>query len=144
MDSIKVLVVEDNDAFRQFIRNTVQDEIGSLTITEAADGLSAVDLALEIKPDLIVLDLGLPGLNGLEVAKIILTALAASRILFLSSDSSKEVVQEALMIGATGYVVKSDAGRELTAALRAVLRGDCFLSSRCRGLDFGLGLRMLI
>lgn len=144
MDSIKVLVVEDNAAFRQFVRNTIEEEIGSVGITEAFDGLAAIQLALEITPDLVVLDIGLPSLNGLEVAKRILNASAASRILFLSEDSSRDVVQEAFRIGARAYVVKSDAGRELTAALRAVLRGDRFVSRRGGGFNLSTGLRLLV
>lgn len=144
MDSITVLLVEDNAAFRQFVRNTIENEISSPKITETSDGLVAVQLALEINPDLIVLDIGLPSLNGLEAAKKILTSSPASKILFLSQESSKDVVQEAFKIGARGYVVKSDAGRELTAALRAVLRGDRFVSSRGEGLDFRKGLRLLV
>jgi len=144
MDSVTVLLVEDNAAFLQFVRNTIEGEITSPKIVEASDGLVAVQLALEIKPDLIVLDIGLPSLNGLEAAKKILQSSTASKILFLSQESSKDVVQEAFKFGAKAYVVKSDAGRELTAALRAVLRGDRFVSSRAEGLDFKTGLRMLV
>ena len=144
MDSINVLVVEDNAAFRQFVRNTIEREIGSVVITEASDGLAAVQLALEVRPDLIVLDIALPSLNGLEAAERILKASSASRILFLSQESSRDVVREAFRIGARGYVVKSDAGRELTAALQAVLRGDRFVSRRGDGLDFTTGLKLLV
>lgn len=144
MDSITVLLVEDNAAFRQFVRNTVEDEFGSSRVTETSDGLAAVQLALELKPDLIVLDIGLPRLNGLEAAKRILNASGTSKILFLSQESSMDVVHETFRIGARAYVVKSDAGRELTAALHAVLSGHRFLSRRCRGLDFGPGLKLLV
>jgi len=144
MDSINVLVVEDNAAFRQFVRNTIEREIGSVVITEASDGLAAVQLALEVRPDLIVLDIALPSLNGLEAAERILKASSASRILFLSQESSRDVVREAFRIGARGYVVKSDAGRELTAALQAVLRGDRFVSRRGDGFDFTTGLKLVV
>jgi DNA-binding NarL/FixJ family response regulator len=144
MDSIRVLVVEDSAVFRQFVRNTIEEEISSVRITEASDGLAAVQLALQIAPDLIVLDLGLPSLNGLEVAKIILKASAESRILFLSGESSKDIVQEAFRIGARAYVVKSDAGDELKAALRAVLRGDRFVSRRGGGFNLRAGLKLLV
>lgn len=136
---MKVLIVDDNAAFRQFVRTTVENELGSLTITEAADGVEAVRLAVQAKPDLIILDIGLPNLNGIEAAKQIREASPESKILFLSQESSADVVQAALKTGARGYVVKSDAGRELLAALRAVLRGDPFLSGRCRDFDFGTG-----
>ena len=144
MDSIKVLVVEDNAAFRQFVRNTIEDEIDSVGISEASDGLAAVQLALEIKPDLIVLDIALPSLNGLEAAQRILKSSSASKIVFLSQESSREVMQEALRIGARGYVVKRDAGRDLRAALRAVLRGDRFVSRRGDGFDFTTGLKLVV
>lgn len=144
MDSINVLVVEDNAPFRQFVRNTIEGEIGSVAITEATDGLAAVQLALEIRPDLIVLDITLPLLDGLEAARRILKASSASKILFLSQESSRDVVREAFRIGARGYVVKSDAGRELKAALRAVLRGDRFVSRGGDGLNFSTGLKLLV
>ena len=144
MDSINVLVVEDNAPFRQFVRNTIEGEIGPVAITEASDGLVAVQLALEIRPDLIVLDIALPGLDGLEAARRILKASSASKILFLSQESSRDVVREAFRIGARGYVVKSNAGRELKEALQAVLRGDRFVSRSGDGLDFTTGLKLFV
>src|ERR1700751_2908829 len=144
MDSIKVLVVEDNAWFRQFVRNSVEGEIGAVAITEASDGLTAVQLALEIRPDLIVLDIALPSLDGLEAARRILKVSSASKILFLSQESSRDVVREAFRIGARGYVVKSDAGRELKPALHAVLRGDRFVSRGGDGLNFTTGLKLLV
>jgi DNA-binding NarL/FixJ family response regulator len=144
MHSVKVLVVEDNLKFRQFVHNTLHNEIAFAEITESDDGLAAVQLAVEIKPDLIVLDISLPSLNGLEAAKRILSDSSASRILFLSEESSRDVVQEAFRIGARAYVVKSDAGRELAAALRAVLRGDRFVSRRADRLDLSTGLNLLV
>lgn len=128
IDMIKVLIVEDYAPFRQFLRTSIENELGSLTITEASDGLEAVRLALETKPDLVVLDIGLPKLNGLEVAQKLIEDSPASKILFLSEESSADIVQKAFRIGARGYVLKRDAGRELTAALRAVLRGNRFVS----------------
>jgi DNA-binding response OmpR family regulator len=144
MDSTKVLVVEDNAPFRQFVRNTIENLIAWVEITEVADGLAAVQVALEMKPDLIVLDINLPSLDGLEAARRILKDSSVSKILFLSQESSRDVVQEAFRIGATGYVVKADAGRELTAGLRAALRGDRFVSRRGGGLDFSTGLKLLV
>lgn len=140
---MKVLIVDDNSGFRQFVRTIIENEVGSLAITEASDGAESVRLALEVEPDLIVLDIGLPKLNGLEAAKKILGASPTPKILFLSQEHSTQIVQEAFKIGASGYVVKSDAGRELTAALRAVLRGDRFVGRRWNGLDFSTGLKLL-
>lgn len=144
MSRPKVLVVDDFAPFRQFVRNTVENEIGSVSITEASDGLEAVRLAIEVKPDLIILDIGLPELNGLEVAKKIISGSPASKILFLSQESSTEVLEAAIKTGASGYLIKSDAGRDLRAALRATLRGDRFISRRWRGLDLFRGLKLLL
>lgn len=115
-----------------------------MEIGEVSDGLAAVQLALEIKPDLIILDITLPSLNGLEVARRILKASPASKILFLSQEWSKDIVREGFRIGARGYVVKCDAGAELTTALRAVLRGDRFVSRPGGWHDFRTGLKLLV
>jgi DNA-binding NarL/FixJ family response regulator len=93
-----------------------------------SDGLEAVQKAEELKPDLIVLDIGLPTLNGIEVARQIRRLVPDSKILFLSQESSADVVREALSLGALGYVVKAHAGTELLAAVQAVLQGNQFVS----------------
>jgi DNA-binding NarL/FixJ family response regulator len=98
-------------------------------IGEVSDGLEAVQKAEELKPDLILLDIGLPTLNGIEVARRIRKLAPESRVIFLSQESSAEVVQEALSLGARGYVVKANAGRELLAAVEAVILGKTFVSS---------------
>jgi CheY-like chemotaxis protein len=102
----------------------------------ASDGLEAVQKAEELQPDLIVLDIGLPSLNGIEVARQIRKFSTKSKILFLSQESSAEMVQGALGTGAQGYVLKSDAGRELLEGVNAVLRGEQFVGNRFSGHDF--------
>ena len=101
----------------------------------ASDGLEAVQKAEELQPDLILLDMGLPSLNGIEVARQIRKLSPNSKILFVSQESSADVVQEALGTGAQGYVVKSDAGSELLEGVNAVLRGDRFVGNRFAGYD---------
>ena len=96
--------------------------------------MEAVQKAEEFQPDLILLDIGLPKLNGIESAKRVRATASGTRILFLSQESSPEVVDEAFRLGARGYVLKSCAGRELLRAIEAVLRGGLFVSS---ALDFG-------
>jgi DNA-binding NarL/FixJ family response regulator len=93
-------------------------------IGEVSDGLEGVRKAQELHPDLILLDIGLPGLNGIEVARRIRRFSPKSKILFVSQESSADVVQQAFSLGACGYVVKMDAGRELLAAVDAVLRDE--------------------
>jgi len=97
-------------------------------ICEASDGLEAVQKAEELKPDLILLDIGLPKLNGIQAARQIRKLAPSSKIIFLSQESSADVVQEALDLGAMGYVVKAYAGSELLAAVEAVCQGRRFVS----------------
>jgi CheY-like chemotaxis protein len=105
-------------------------------IWAVSDGLEAVRVAQRFQPDLILLDVGLPTLNGLEVARRIRTLSPTSKIVFVTQESSADVAQEALNIGASGYVVKTNAGRELIAAITVVLRGEQFVGSRFAGHDF--------
>jgi CheY-like chemotaxis protein len=98
-----------------------------------SDGLDAVQKADELQPDLILLDIGLPTLNGIEVARRIREVSPASKILFVSEDRSADIVEEALSTGAGGYVVKSDAARELLPAVNAVLEGERFVSASLAG-----------
>ena len=96
---------------------------------EVSDGLEAVQKVEELQPDLIVLDIGLPSLNGIEAARRIRKLSPESKILFVSQESSADVVQEALGTGAHSYVVKSDAGSELLPAVKAVLEAKRFISA---------------
>lgn len=92
------------------------------------DGLEAVQKAEELRPDLILLDIGLPTLNGIEVARRIRKLSPESKIIFVSQESSADVVQAALALGAQGYVVKAQAATDLVAAVEAVLAGKTFVS----------------
>lgn len=128
----RVLVVEDYEPWRRFISTTLQKQSELQVICEASDGLEAVKKAEELQPDLILLDVGLPSLNGLEAARQIRKLSPQSKILFVSQESSAEVVQEALALGALGYVLKTRAGSELLAAVEAVRQGRQFI---CSGLS---------
>jgi CheY-like chemotaxis protein len=105
-------------------------------IGEASDGLEAVQKAERLRPDLILLDLGLPTLNGIEAAQRIRMLSPESKLLFVSQDYSADVVQEALAAGACGYVIKTDARSELLTAIDVVLRGEQFLGRRFSSHDF--------
>jgi DNA-binding NarL/FixJ family response regulator len=130
-----VLLVEDFEPFRRFVRLTLQRHWSCKNILEASDGEEAVALAQEFKVDLVLLDIGLPKLNGIDVARKIREFAPQSRILFVSQESSADVVREALETGASGYVAKTDAGSELVTAISAVLRGEKFVSSKLAGHD---------
>jgi DNA-binding NarL/FixJ family response regulator len=123
------LVVEDFEPFQRFIASTLQKRPELQVICKVADGLEAVQKAQELQPDLIVLDIGLPRLNGIEAARRIRKLSPESKILFLSQESSADAVQAALALGAQGYVVKAHAGSELLTAVEAVLRGNQFVGS---------------
>jgi DNA-binding NarL/FixJ family response regulator len=125
--SLRVLLVEDFEPFRRFIRTTLQPELQ--IIAEVSDGLEAVQKAEELRPDLILLDIGLPTLNGIEVARQIRKLSSQSKILFVSQESSPDVIEEAMNSGALGYVVKAHAATELLAAVEAVSEGRKFVGN---------------
>src|SRR5271169_45516 len=129
MSSLRVLVVEDFAPFRRFICSTLAKRNDLQIVGEVSDGLEAVQKAEELKPDLILLDVGLPKLNGIEAARQIRKLAPESKILFLSQESSPDVVQEALSLGATGYVVKTRAASELFPALEAAISEKQFVGS---------------
>ena len=129
-------MVEDSEEFRKFICSALGERPELQIVGEDADGLQALERADELQPDLILLDIGLPSLNGIEVARQIRKLSPKSKILFVSQESSADVVREALGTGAHGYVVKIDAGSELLKGVSAVLRGDQFVSRRFAGHDF--------
>ena len=133
MLSTRVLVVEDFEPFRRFICSTLRTKPEFLIVAEVADGLEAVQKAQELQPDLIMLDIGLPSLNGIDAARRIRELSPKSKILFMSQESSADVVQEALSLGALGYVVKAHAGSELLPAVEEVLQGRQFVGSGLSG-----------
>ena len=121
--------MEDFEPFRQFICSTLSKRRELQVVGEVSDGLEAVWKAEDLKPDLILLDIGLPTLSGIQAGRQIRKLVPESKILFISQESSADVVQEALCLGALGYVVKTHAGSELLAAVEAVLQGRCFVSA---------------
>lgn len=131
---IRVLIVEDFEPFRAFVTSTLAQHPEFQVIGELSDGLEAVAAAAELHPDLILLDIGLPSLNGIAAARRIREHSPQSKILFVSGNQFSDIVEEALSIGAAGYLVKSDAGRQLLVAVGAVLQGKHYLSSSLSGL----------
>ena len=130
MSSVRVLIVEDFVPFRQFISSRLATKPDLQVISEVSDGLEAVQKAVELKPDLILLDIALPSLNGIEAARQIRKLVPESKIIFLSQESSADLVHEALSLGARGYVVKAKAGSELLDAVDAVISGKKFIGSK--------------
>jgi DNA-binding NarL/FixJ family response regulator len=128
MTSIRVLVVEDFLPFRRLICSTLGKKPELEIIAEVSDGEEAVRKAEELKPDLILLDIGLPSLNGIAAARQIRKLAPDSKIIFVTQESSADVVQEALSVGALGYVAKTTMNGSLLAAVDAVLEGKQFVS----------------
>jgi DNA-binding NarL/FixJ family response regulator len=130
--AIRTILVEDNEPWSEFLRLTLLGSQELLVIGECSDGPEAIGKATELQPDLILLDVGLPTLNGIEVARRIRRICPRSKILFVSENRSSDIAEEALRTGGDGYVVKSDVGRDLLHAIRAILEGKRFISSSWR------------
>jgi DNA-binding NarL/FixJ family response regulator len=133
--TIRVLVVDDYEPWRRFISTTLQTIPALQVIGEASDGLEAIHRAQKLQPDLILLDIGLPTLNGIEVARQIRHLSPESKILFVSENRFWSIAEEALRSGGNGYLIKSDAGIDLLRAVEAVLKGKQFISSSLAGRD---------
>jgi len=128
MSEFRVVVVEDYEPFRRFICSTLGKRSDLQIVGEVSDGLEAVVKVQQLRPDLILLDVGLPLLNGIEAARRIREISPDCKILFVSQESSADVAQEAFRLGAVGYVIKTLAGIELLAAVEAVCQGMRFVS----------------
>jgi len=129
MTSTRILIADDHELLRRGLVAELSQVPGWVVIAEVANGRAAVASAAELKPDLVVLDLTMPELNGLEAARRILTADPDTRVLILTAHESEQLVREVLSVGARGYVLKSDAGRILVVALQALLEGGSFFTS---------------
>ena len=129
MNSVRILIADDHELFRRGLAAELTQVPGWVVAGEAANGREAVELAAALGPDIIVLDLTMPELNGLEAARRIIAMEPAARVLILTAHESEQLVREVFSAGAKGYVLKSDAGRMLVAALQALLGGGSFFTS---------------
>ena len=129
---VRILLVDDNEPFRRFVASALRDQPNLHVIGEVGDGFEAVRQAEALQPDLILLDIGLPGLNGIGAARRMGELAPNARIIFLTQESSTDMVREALSLGAWGYLIKVQAGKELLVAVEMVMQGKRFVSS---GLD---------
>ena len=128
MKSIRALLADDHTLVRAGIRGLLQGLPGVEVVGEAEDGHEALRLAEALRPDVVLLDIGMPGLNGLEVAGRLATLDPSIRVLILSMHTSEEYVLRALRAGCAGYLLKRSAVSELEVAVRAVARGETYLS----------------
>jgi DNA-binding NarL/FixJ family response regulator len=127
---LRILIADDHDVARRGIRSLLESHPGWQVCGEAKDGREAVEMATTTKPDLILLDIGMPNLNGLEAARQILATSPDALILILTMHDTDQVVREVLRAGARGFLLKSDAGRDLIAAVEALQQQRTFFTTK--------------
>lgn len=133
---VTILLVEDFSPVRAIITSLLDENPDLRVIGEASDGVEAVTKAQELRPEVVLMDIGLPKLNGLEAASRIRELVPSSKIVFLTQETSAEVLKEALSLGSWGYIVKQQTGKDLLRGVTSILQGRRFVSG---GLD-GNGL----
>lgn len=133
MSEVRVLLVDDHRLFRAGIRSLLQTVSGVEVVAEAGNGHEGLRLVATHHPDVVLMDLMMPGLNGLDAAARITRAFPATRVIMLSMNAGEDSVLQTLRAGAVGYLVKTADPAELELAIRAVARGETFLSSAISG-----------
>jgi DNA-binding NarL/FixJ family response regulator len=128
MSLIRVLLVDDHEVARRGLRSVLSADTNLDIVGEAADGQDAVSKAAELRPAIVLLDISLPGISGLQAAQKIRIVSPESRIIFVSQHDSIQIAKDALSVGAYGYVVKSDAGHDLLKAIEHASEGKNFVS----------------
>ena len=130
MSAVRILVADDHEIVRQGLRALLEAQPGWQVVAEAIDGREALDKAKRLRPDVVVLDVSMPNLNGLEATRQIRKALPETEVLILTMHDSEQLVREVLEAGARGYVLKSDAGRALVTAVESLRNCKPYFTSR--------------
>lgn len=130
MNTLRILVADDHEIVRRGICALLQNHPGWEVCAQAADGREAVESAAHVKPDIAILDIGMPNLNGLSATRQILQQNPQTKVLILTMYESEQVLREVLEVGARGYLLKSDAGRDLLTAIVALQGNKTFFSSK--------------
>ena len=130
MAAFRILVADDHEVVRKGLVALLQAQADWQVCGEAGDGREAVEKATQLKPDVVILDIGMPSLNGLEATRQILKANPQARVLVLTLHDSDQVVREVLNAGARGFLLKSDAARDLVAAVEALRRDKTYFTSK--------------
>lgn len=129
MESVRLLVADDHAVVRTGIKSLLEEQPGWKVVAEACDGREAVEKAKQIKPAVAILDITMPGLNGLEATRQIVENVPRTQVLILTVHDSEVLAQQVLQAGARGYLLKSDVGRDLITAVDALLRNRTYLTS---------------
>jgi DNA-binding NarL/FixJ family response regulator len=130
MSALRILIADDHEVARRGIRALLESHPGWEVCGEAADGREAVNCAIRLKPDVALLDIAMPSLNGLDATRQILAAAPQTRVLILTMHDTEQVVREVLAAGALGFLLKSDAGRDLVSAVEALQHRRTFFTTR--------------
>src|SRR5260221_13186027 len=130
MGTLRVLVADDHEIVRKGLRSILEEQPGWEVGGEACDGREAVDKARTLKPDVTVVDVSMPGLNGLEATRQMLRQNAETKVLILTMHESDPLIREVLDVGARGYLLKSDATKDLVNAVEAIRRNKTYFTSR--------------
>jgi len=125
----RIFIADDHEVVRRGVRALLEAHPGWEVCGEAKDGREAVEKVKEVNPDLVLIDVGMPNLNGLDAARQIIAAQPAVRVLVLTMHESEQIVREVLEVGARGFLLKSDAARDLIAAVEALQRRTTFFTS---------------
>lgn len=128
MNRVRILIADDHELVRRGLRSTLEERPGWEVVGEAGDGEEAVRQSLKLKPDLLVLDVNMPKQNGLEVARVLKERAPKIRVLVLTVHDSAQVVREIMQAGAKGYLLKSEAGKDLPTAVETVMQDQPFLT----------------
>lgn len=144
--SVKVAMIDDHPIVRQGLRNLLETEPSFQVIAEADDGITGLELVQRLRPDALIVDLMMPGLNGLDLIKQVLKHLPRLRIVVLSMQSADSYVVEALNCGAAGYVLKETGPSEIIHAIKTVVAGERYLSPKLaqRVLDTSTGKKKIV
>jgi DNA-binding NarL/FixJ family response regulator len=150
---LRILVVDDHEVVRRGLRSVLEGHEGWSVVGEAASGREAIEKAGSLRPHVVILDMSMPGLNGLEATRSILKELPEAQVLVLTQHDSEQLVRAFLQVGAQGYLVKSDAARELVPAVESLQQGRPFFTAKVarmvldgylKGLDADDGPRTVL
>lgn len=125
---IRLLIADDHTIVRQGLKKLLEEETGMEVVGEAVDGREALAKAMDLMPDIVLMDLSMPGLHGLEATRQLTKRLPKTRVVILSMHKNEQYVLQALQAGASGYILKDSASEEVATAIRSVSRGDSYLS----------------
>jgi DNA-binding NarL/FixJ family response regulator len=132
--SVRIILAEDHRITREGLVNLLQERSDMEVVGEAENGREAVKLASELSPDLVIMDVTMPDLNGIDATRIITSGSNNTKVIALSMYSDKQFVQGMIQAGASGYLLKDCAFEELVAAIQAVIQGDTYLSPGIAGI----------